>query len=167
MLTEMKLLATFRGAKRLNEFRDEVLMYSTPIVPTGRFAFDLINNTMLFVPTNHVYNYIFNNLFDARELWVHSRELENVLSRIPHYKRNWQRITNKHKVCILKSQYFPEDVSSTLAKRFYKFIDWTKPHDCYDISNHVTDHKEALIVSLPEVNSTIMVNPKYFDVKLC
>ncbi len=167
MYTNMKFLATFMGAEVNNEFREEVRMFSSPHIETGRFAYDLIAGEMLFIPSNHVHNFIFNNLFDVRKLFVHSRELENALARIPHYRRNFRTVRNNYKVCTIKPEYNPEDVPSTLDKKFYKFIKWGVPHDCYDISNNVTDHKSALIVSVPEVNSTVMVNPKYFDVRTC
>ena len=81
MYTNMKLLATFMGAEVKDEFREEVRMFSSPHIETGRFAYDLIAGEMLFIPSNHVHNYIFNNLFDVRKLFVHSRDLENALAR--------------------------------------------------------------------------------------
>ena len=173
-MKESKQIAVFKGHKVRNDHKVILRFYENPLQPWTLLVYDEVFKTLTTVPREELYDFVVTIVFNKRKLWTTGRELENVFGRIPIRKRHTLKEPRAiDTVCFLKNEYVADYENqeldflqvSTLSPDVALSIDWTKPHCCLNITDNVTDETRSLIITLPEVNSVVLANPKYFDVK--
>lgn len=169
-------IAVFKGHKVKNAFKSIVRIYDNETQPWTVVAFDEVFKTLVTVPKDELYDYVFAYLFNERKLWTTGDQLENLLSHasISYGSRHLLKqpdIVNT--VCFLKREYankletgeMSHSDINILNEAVSKKINWNSPHCCVAVNDNITGKIDSLFITIPEFKSVIYANPEYFDVK--